>query len=68
MTTNPPEAPDPAPTQPGPPPAPPADEAKGYAIYDLTYLKFAPGVFDKKPSRTEAKKLVGHDDFEIREV
>lgn len=49
-----------------------ANEATGtaprYAVYDTVYEKYAPGVFDKKPTSAAAKKLVGHDDFEIREV
>lgn len=57
---------------PAPDPKPaskPADEAAvRYAVYDTRYLRFLPGVHDKKPSKADAKKIVGHDDFEIREV
>ena len=65
---------DPTPT-PDPTPETPAADAptkpanpKGYAVYDTRYLRFLPGVHDKKPTKAEAKKLAGHDDVEIREV
>lgn len=52
---------------------PPADnnsstDAKRYAAYDTRYQRFVGPVTDKKPSLAQAKKLVGHDDVEIREV
>lgn len=42
---------------------------KRHAVYDLTHGRFVGPVLGKKPTKTEAAKLVptGHD-FEIREV
>jgi hypothetical protein len=52
--------------------APTATASKGsgnHAVYDTRYEKFVGGVsVGKKPSKADARKLVGHDDFDIREV
>lgn len=39
-----------------------------YAVFDTRYDKFVGEVTTKKPSLPAAKKLVGHDDVEVREV
>lgn len=44
------------------------DDAKRYAVYDLTYEKFVGPVTDKKPSKAAAEKAAGHDNVELREV
>lgn len=64
-----PQTPPPAP--PATPPTPaaaPAPTTVRYAVYDTRYLKFVGEVTAKKPSKSAAKELVGHDDFDIREV
>lgn len=39
---------------------------KGYAVYDLTYLRFIPGVYEsEKDAKAAAKDL---DNAEVREV
>lgn len=44
------------------------DAVTRYAVYDTTFEKFVGQVVDRKPTPAAAKKLVGHDGFEIREV
>lgn len=39
-----------------------------YAVFDTRYDKFVGDVSTKKPPLPAAKKLVGHDDVEVREV
>lgn len=41
-----------------------------FAIYDNRIRQFvgSVGVVDKRPTKAEATKAVGHDDYDIREV
>lgn len=49
-------------------PVPSSDSSGRYAVYDLRYLRFVGEVSDKRPSKTDARKVAGHDDVEVREV
>jgi hypothetical protein len=39
-----------------------------FAVYDRRILQYVGGVAESKPTKAEAKRAVGHDDFDIREV
>lgn len=39
-----------------------------FSVYDNRIRQFRGGVVDKRPTKAEAKRTVGHDDYEIREV
>lgn len=43
-------------------------DSKRFAIYDNRYLRFLPGTYTSRPTKTDAKDAAGHDDVEIREV
>jgi hypothetical protein len=51
-------------------PKPSAPSSGRFAIYDNVLRQFvgSVGVVDKRPTKAEAKRAVGHDDYEIREV
>lgn len=45
-----------------------AEDTGRYCVYDQRLGKYVGGVTSDKPSKADAKKLVGHDDVAVVEV